>query len=112
MNAPSDTAPQERSSGVQAHLTQHSTASHAPPQGSGDRIKVSPGIGQRAGEGPHCPMPPSLYYCPNKVRWTTHHDVSGYDLRIHADGFNEKGLRRGPGWAGGKGPQTRSGLWA
>lgn len=30
MNAPSDTTPQERFSGVQAHLTQHSTASHPP----------------------------------------------------------------------------------
>lgn len=56
-------------------------------------------------------MLPQLYYCPHKVRYTTHHDVGGYDLRIHTDGLHKKSLQQGPGQVGEKEPETLSGPW-
>lgn len=49
---------------------------------------------------------------PHKVRDTTYHDVSSYDLGVHADGLHKKGLQQGRGRAGGEEPQTHSGHWA
>lgn len=42
----------------------------------------------------------------------THHNVGSYDLRIHTDGLDKKGLRQRPGRAGGKEPETHLRPWA
>lgn len=40
-------------------------------------------------------------YHPKEIGCTTHHDVGGYDLRIHTDRFNEEGLQQGQRTRGG-----------
>ena len=55
-----------------------------------------------------------MYSCPpqGQTYHTTHHNVGSYDLRIHTDGLDKKGLRQRPRQAGGKEPETHLGPWA
>lgn len=65
-------------------------------------------------EGPHCHRPSRVYSCPpqGQMHHTTHHNVGSYDLRIHTDGLDKKGLQQRPGRAGGQEPEMHLRSWA